>query len=101
MAFRYGRPMHPDSISSWFHDFLKEHKLPHLRFHGLRHTATSLLIAEGIPAKNISAWLGHSDIGTTMNIYGHAFKSVDREAADRLDHIFNGTDKKPVKEGKS
>jgi len=75
-----------------FVKFLKRHGLPPIPFHGLRHTAASLLIAEGVPAKNISSRLGHANISTTFDIYGHAFKSVDREIADKLDHIFKAND---------
>ena len=40
-------------------------------FHMLRHTTASLLIAKGYDIKRVSEWLGHSDIATTANIYGH------------------------------
>lgn len=40
-----GRPMFPDTISNWFPEFLKQHGLPHITFHGLRHTAATLLIS--------------------------------------------------------
>ncbi|MHB1042353.1 MAG: site-specific integrase [Eubacteriales bacterium] len=92
-----GRPMHPDTISQWFPKFLTRHNLPPLPFHGLRHTAATLLIGQGLNAKNISARMGHADIGTTYNIYGHALKSADREAADKLNELYNGKLKK--KEG--
>lgn len=83
-----GNPMHPDTVSKWFPKFLKKHHLPSIPFHGLRHTAATLLIKEGLHAKTISSRLGHSNINTTMNIYGHALKSADKEAADKLNHIF-------------
>lgn len=112
-----GQPMHPDTISKWFPKFLaravihkpcnkvigsrthcphcekivkKEDviKLPPLPFHGLRHTAATIMIGQGAILKNVSARLGHSSIGTTGNIYGHALKSVDRDIADKLDSIF-------------
>jgi len=83
-----GRPMHPDTISKWFSKFLKRHGLPPLPFHGLRHTAATLLIGRGLPAKVISGRLGHSNISTTMDVYGHFLKSADREAADKLEELF-------------
>ena len=46
-----GRPMHPDTVSSWFPKFLKRHDLPPLSFHGLRHTAATMMINAGVPAK--------------------------------------------------
>lgn len=88
-----GQPMHPDTISKWFPQFLKKHNLPPLPFHGIRHTAATILIGQGAPVKNISARLGHSNISTTMDIYGHALKSIDKEIADKLDTIFTGNGK--------
>ncbi|WP_338826278.1 Tn916 family transposase [Moorella thermoacetica] len=82
-----GRAMHPDTISKWFPEFLKRHNLPHIKFHGLRHTSATLLIAEGINLKNVSQRLGHSNISTTGDIYAHALRSVDQEAAEKLDQI--------------
>jgi len=88
--------MHPDTITGWFPVFLAKHKLPHINFHALRHTSASIIISQGAPMKNVSSRLGHSNISTTADIYGHAFKSVDREIADRLDTLFNGRSKKQV-----
>lgn len=83
-----GQPMHPDTISKWLPDFLKRHDLPHITLHGLRHTSATLLIGQGVHAKTISTRLGHSNISTTMDIYGHALKSADKGAADKLDNLF-------------
>ncbi len=87
-----GHPMFPYTMSNWFPEFLKRHGLPHIPFHSLRHTAATLLIGRGLHAKTISSRLGHSNISTTMDIYGHALKSADREAADKLDNLFKGPD---------
>ena len=45
--------------------------MQHIRWHDLRHSTASLLIEKGWQIKDISDWLGHSSITTTMNIYGH------------------------------
>ena len=58
-----------------------------VRIHDLRHTAASLLIAEGAPALLISRQLGHEDITTTMNTYGHLFPSQQDELAEKLDRL--------------
>jgi integrase len=79
--------MHPDTITSWFPKFLERHGLPYIKFHALRHTSATLLIAEGVPLKNVSARLGHADTRTTANIYAHALRSVDEEAAVKMDKI--------------
>lgn len=84
-----GRPGHAYAVGAWFSKFLKRHKLPHLTFHGLRHTAATLMIAEGIPLKNVSSLLGHAKIGTTGDIYAHALKSVNRLAAEKMDTLIN------------
>lgn len=59
-----------------------------LRFHDLRHTCASLLIAGGAHPKEIQARLGHSSITTTLNVYGHLFPSLDDRLAERLDATY-------------
>ena len=50
---------------------LKKHDLRKIRFHDLRHSCASLLLANKIPMKMIQDWLGHSAMDTTSNIYSH------------------------------
>lgn len=66
-----GKPYTPDYISKKFNSLLKKYNLPHIRFHDLRHSCASLLIANGFTLKDIQEWLGHADIQTTANIYSH------------------------------
>lgn len=82
-----GKPFHPETPYLHFRSFLKKHGLRHIRFHDLRHLSATLLIQSGIHAKIISERLGHSNIGTTMNIYGHALRQADQAAADALDNV--------------
>ena len=60
-----------------------------MRFHDLRHSCASLLLANGVPLKHIQEWLGHSDFTTTANIYAHLDKSKKQESADVISNIFN------------
>lgn len=83
-----GTHMYPTSPSKRWKQFIDRHGFKYIRLHDLRHTSASLLIAQGVHAKIISERLGHSDIAVTMNTYGHAFKSADRAAADKLDDFF-------------
>lgn len=83
-----GTHLYPTSPSKKWHTFINGHNFKYIRLHDLRHTSASLLIAQGVHAKIISERLGHSDISVTMNTYGHAFKSADRAAADKLDSFF-------------
>ena len=56
-----------------------------IRFHDLRHTCASLLIAQGAHPKAIQAHLGHSSIQVTMDRYGHLLPDALEHLADRLD----------------
>lgn len=66
-----GRPFAPDYISKRFKRILEIHGLPHIRFHELRHTAGSLLMERGMMAMQITQFLGHEKVATTLDIYGH------------------------------
>lgn len=83
-----GKNLYPTSPSKRWHQLINSNGFKYIRLHDLRHTSASLLIAQGVHAKIISERLGHSDISVTMNTYGHAFKSADRAAADKLDGFF-------------
>ena len=66
-----GERMRVDYLTNAFPKFLESHGLRRMRFHDLRHSCTSLLLANGVPLKHIQEWLGHSDFTTTANIYAH------------------------------
>jgi integrase len=87
-ANEFGKPIRPDSISQWWSRFIKKNKIKKIRFHDLRHTSATLLINEGVHAKVISERLGHADISTTMNIYGHVLSEADQAAASHFDTFF-------------
>ena len=55
----------------YFPKYIAKHGMPKMRFHDLRHSCASLLLANGVPLKQIQEWLGHSDFSTTANIYAH------------------------------
>ena len=66
-----GERMRANYLTSAFPKFLENHGLRRMRFHDLRHSCASLLLANGVPLKHIQEWLGHSDFTTTANIYAH------------------------------
>lgn len=66
-----GNLIRPDYLSCQFPKFLAKHGLEKIRFHDLRHSCASLLVASGVPLKSVQEWLGHSDFNTTANIYTH------------------------------
>ncbi len=85
----YSTPYHAlqDTLGRYNADKPQEDQLPMIPFHGLRHTAATLLIAAGVDVKTISARLGHALTSTTMNIYVHALKESDKKAADAISNL--------------
>lgn len=91
-----GDRIKPNWLTVTFPEFVEKHGLPRMRFHDLRHSCASLLLANGVPLKQIQEWLGHSDFSTTANIYAHldytsklssAQAMVDGIALPQADHF--------------
>ena len=61
----------PHYVTESFPKLLKAKGMRQIRYHDLRHSCASLLLANGVPLKQIQEWLGHSDFSTTANIYAH------------------------------
>lgn len=76
---------YPTTPTVTWRKFLKKHNLPHVKLHGLRHTAGMLLRETGADLKTIQERLRHTKIGTTADIYTHASDIISRAAADRLE----------------
>ena len=70
-----------------FKRLLASASLPAIRFHDLRHSCASLLLAQRVATRVIMDILGHSQISTTMDLYGHIFPAAHQEAADLMDRI--------------
>jgi len=66
-----GNLLKPQYITEHFKVILKQNGMRPIRFHDLRHSCASLMLANGVPMKMIQDWLGHSDMGTTANICSH------------------------------
>lgn len=84
----HGSHLHPDTPTKWWKRFLERKKIRHVRLHDLRHTAATLLIAKNVHVKIISERLGHRNITTTMNTYGHTLPSIDRKASEKINDVF-------------
>ncbi|WP_181897962.1 site-specific integrase, partial [Staphylococcus felis] len=69
--------------------YLSELELPEIRVHDLRHSNASLLINSGLPLYSISKHLGHNNIQTTANVYGHLYPSSEKEIANTLNKLTN------------
>ena len=81
-----GEPINPNFVTHHFQRMLKTNNLPVIRFHDLRHSAVYALRKGGCDAKDIQCWLGHSDVSTTLNVYGHVLNSD----LGRLGQIMDG-----------
>ena len=85
-----GMIVNPNTLTNHFQKFLEQHGLPKIRFHELRHSCASLLLACGINMKEIQEWLGHSAISTTADIYSHLNYSSKLNVANTLANAFGG-----------
>jgi len=66
-----GERIKPSYLTNSFPAFAVKNGMRRIRFHDLRHSCASLLLANGVSLKHIQEWLGHSDFSTTANIYAH------------------------------
>ena len=74
----------PHYVTEQFPKLLDANGLRRIRFHDLRHSCASLMLANGVPMKQIQDWLGHSDFSTTANIYAHLDYSTKLSSADAM-----------------
>lgn len=82
-----GNRIKPNYISQNFNSTLKKLKMPHIRYHDLRHSCASLLLANGVSMKEVQEWLGHSDYSTTANIYSHLEFSSKVSSANIMNDV--------------
>ena len=79
-----GRFLNPESVSQLFDRIVRRVELPRIRFHDLRHTHASLLVAAGVPIKVVSERLGHSHPAFTMHTYQHLLPGMSAAAAEQF-----------------
>jgi len=84
---RRGTPVEPRNVYRQFHVLLEKAGLPIVRFHDIRHTAATVLFEDGASAKQVQALLGHSRVGTTLDIYTHVTPATLDDTAGRIDLI--------------
>ena len=78
-----GRRIFPTTPTQWWRNFLKNNpSLPDVKFHGLRHTSASLLLANGLDIETVSRRLGHANTTTTLSTYSHIVQQKDKEIND-------------------
>ncbi len=82
-----GAPLHGTAVYHQFQTAAVKAGLPRIRFHSLRHTAASLLLAQGAHPRVVMEMLGHSTIALTMNTYSHVIPALERDAPDRMNAL--------------
>ena len=85
-----GSPLDRAAVSRHLRTIVIAADLPPVRFHDLRHSCASLLLAQGVSMKVIQETLGHSSIATTGNIYAHVIPELQSEAAAKMAAVFEG-----------
>jgi integrase len=93
---RTGGPIEPACLRRAYQRLLATAGLPAIRFHDLRHSAASLMLAQGVPLKTIQEILGHSSIAVTAGFYAHLGEQLKREAADAMDRVFQQAENRRI-----
>ena len=90
-----GKPMHPNSVDTWFRKFKEVNNLPdNLTFHGLRHTNITHLLKAGVDVGSVADFAGHSKKSTTL-AYDDPLPSASREVANKISDTLNLKDTVP------
>ena len=84
-----GAQLHHDTPSKWFRKFADAHGFEGVRFHDLRHTHATMLLANNIDAVAVATRLGHADASTTLRVYAHALRRRDEDAAKAAQTILD------------
>ena len=78
----YGGPVNPTSVNRWLAKFTERHNLPHINPHAFRHSAASIMIANGCDIVSVSSVLGHATPRMTMETYSHQIAESTRHAIE-------------------
>ena len=90
-----GLPLQPDAFTHDWNRKIMTTGLPRIRFHDLRHTHATLLLASGVHPKIASERLGHSKVGITLDLYSHVLPNMQADAAALIDGALRAALNKP------
>ena len=80
-----GTPLDGRNVTRWFHDLCVRAGVERRRFHALRHSAATLMLAQGVPLEVISRTLGHAGYAITADVYAHVETSLLQAGAEVMD----------------
>lgn len=83
------------NFDRWWRGFRSEYGFDDLKFHELRHTQATQLLANGVDIKVVQTRLGHSNASLTLNWYAHAIPENDQKAAELVGELFAGKPEEP------
>lgn len=92
---RHGRPLSARNLLRRYKELLKKGGLPDIRFHDLRHTAATLLLAGKVNPKVVSEMLGHSSVAITLDIYSHVLPDMQQDAVAVLERTLYQDSQRP------
>ena len=87
---RIGTPLDPDNFARRFVALAEKAKLGHWHPHEARHSAASIMLAQGVPLQVVSEVLGHSSIRLTKDVYGHLEAAARQEATEATASVLLG-----------
>lgn len=96
-----GAPMHPQTPYKWLRDYCEKINIPFRGLHTLRHLHASLLIYEGMDVVAVSADMGHSVVGTTLNLYSHMFQEARARNCEAITKALSFTNEVSTEEKSS
>lgn len=85
-----GTGVHADHVQQRFERLVRAADAPTIRFHDLRHTHASLLLAAGTPVLDVSKRIGHASAAMTLNVYGHVVPGQGQKAATTFANLVDG-----------
>ena len=88
-----GTPLDQRTLVKYFYQIRDAAGIKNLRFHDLRHSCASFLLAQGVPVKMISEMLGHSSTSFTMDVYGHVLPKMQQQVVTEMNAIFESARK--------
>jgi len=101
-ASEIGTPLDAQNVvNRSFKPLLESAGLPSIRFHDLRHTCATLLLAKGVHPKLVQALLGHASIGITMDLYSHWAPTMGDQAAAAMEEVLRDGQTETSDGGKS
>lgn len=95
-----GAPMNPQTPFEWLKGYCKRIGIPFRNIHSLRHLHASLLIFEGVDVVAVSEDMGHSVVGTTLNLYSHMFQEAKARNCDAISNALSFTNEANTEEEK-